>query len=60
VRDLSKILGEKVNYHIQKTQRKHADKFPKKIGEYVLNVDPKINEHFISVDSIPKEENIEK
>ena len=56
VKNLSKVLGDKVSYHIEKIQRKHADKFPRKVGEYILNVDPKIKEHFIPVDPIPDEE----
>jgi hypothetical protein len=60
VKILSKILGDKVSYHIEKIQRKYTDKFPRKMGEYILNVDPKIKEHFIPVDPIPEEETKEK
>lgn len=56
VRNLTRILIDKVTYHIQKLERRHADKFPKIRGEYVLNIDPQIHEHFIAVDSIPEEE----
>ena len=52
--DLSRILIDKVTYHVQKLERKYADKFPKR-GEHILNIDPEISEHFISVDPIPKE-----
>jgi hypothetical protein len=47
VRDLSKLLVDKVVYHIKKLERKHLDKFPKIKGDYVLNIDPEIDEHFI-------------
>ena len=56
VKDLSKVLIDKVTYHIQKLERKHVGKFPKVQGEFVLNIDPKISGHFISVDPIPDEE----
>jgi hypothetical protein len=57
VKNLSKILGDKIAYHIEKIQRKYADKFPKKIGEYILNIDSKIGEYFIRANPIPKDEN---
>jgi hypothetical protein len=46
----------KVNYHIQKLERKYADKFPKIKGYYILNIDPEIDKHFILTDSIPETE----
>ena len=55
-RSLSKILVEKTAYHIEKLERKHIDKFPRHKGEFILNVDPEIKEHFIAVDPIPEEE----
>jgi hypothetical protein len=54
--NLSKTLIEKTDYHINKLERKHADKFPKRKGEFILNVDPEIKELFIVADIIPEEE----
>jgi hypothetical protein len=52
---LTEILIEKIAYHIDKIERKHRDKIPKLRGDYILNIDPVIDEFFIPVDPIPEE-----
>ena len=51
--ELSNLLISKLRYHIKKIERKHLNKVPKSKGEYVLNIDPAIDEYFIAAESVP-------
>jgi hypothetical protein len=45
--ELTNILLDKVSYHIRKIERKYLSKLPKSKGNFVLNIDPTIDEYFI-------------
>jgi hypothetical protein len=52
--ELSNILLDKIAYHIRKIERKHLNKVPKSQGEYVLNIDPAIDEYFVPAETVPE------